>query len=122
MTDRSAAWLMLGFTGQAIFTARFLVQWLASERCRSSVVPVAFWWLSLLGGSSLLIYAWSRQDPVIVLGQSLGVLVYVRNLMLVRKNRRRAEKASRRAEAARMIREEAVAAQLPPCPMCKRAA
>jgi lipid-A-disaccharide synthase-like uncharacterized protein len=121
MADRSMAWLMLGFAGQAIFTARFLVQWLASERCRSSVVPVAFWWLSLLGGSALLIYAWSRQDPVIILGQSLGVLVYVRNLMLVRKNRRRAEKVSRRAEAARMAQEEIIAA-LPPCPVCKRAA
>jgi lipid-A-disaccharide synthase-like uncharacterized protein len=121
MTDRSAAWLVLGFTGQAIFTARFLVQWLASERCRSSVVPVAFWWLSLLGGSSLFMYAWSRQDPVIVLGQSLGVLVYVRNLMLVRKNRRRAEKVLRRAEAARMA-EEGVIAALPACPVCKRAA
>ena len=94
MTDRSTAWLVLGFAGQAIFTARFLVQWLESERCRSSVVPVAFWWLSLLGGSFLLIYACSRHDPVIVLGQSLGVFVYVRNLMLVKKNRRRTEKAS----------------------------
>lgn len=61
MTDRSAAWLVLGFAGQAVFTARFLVQWLASERCRNSVVPVAFWWLSLVGGSFLLIYACSRR-------------------------------------------------------------
>ena len=121
ITDRSAAWLVLGFAGQAVFTARFLVQWLASERCRSSVVPVAFWWLSLLGGSALLIYACSRQDPVIILGQGLGVLVYVRNLMLVRKNRRRAEKARRRAEAAEMVREEVVA-ELPACPVCRRAA
>ncbi len=121
MTDRSAAWLVLGFAGQAVFTARFLVQWLASERCRNSVVPVAFWWLSLVGGSFLLIYACSRQDPVIVLGQSLGVLVYVRNLMLVRKNHRRAEKARRRAEAARVAREEVVA-ELPACPVCKGAA
>jgi lipid-A-disaccharide synthase-like uncharacterized protein len=121
MSDRSTAWLVLGFTGQAIFTARFLVQWLASERCRSSVVPVAFWWLSLLGGSILLMYACSRQDPVIVLGQSLGVLVYVRNLMLVRKDRRRAEKARRRAEAARPARE-GVVSELPPCPVCRRAA
>ena len=121
MTDRSTAWLVLGFAGQAIFTARFVVQWLESERCRSSVVPVAFWWLSLLGGTILLIYACSRHDPVIVLGQSLGVLVYVRNLMLVKKNRRLAEKASRRAEAARITRQEIVA-ELPACPVCKRAA
>ncbi len=121
MTDRTTAWLVLGFAGQAIFTARFLVQWLASERCRSSVVPVAFWWLSLLGGSFLLMYACSRQDPVIMLGQSLGVFVYVRNLMLVRKHRRRAEKAARRAQMARIVPETVVPA-LPACPVCKRAA
>ncbi len=118
MTDRSATWLAIGFAGQAIFTARFLVQWLESERRCDSVVPVAFWWLSLLGGSFLLAYACSRSDPVIMLGQSLGVFVYVRNLMLVRKNRRRAEKTRRRAEAAR----DEVIAELPACPVCKRAA
>jgi lipid-A-disaccharide synthase-like uncharacterized protein len=119
MTDRSAAWLVVGFVGQAIFTARFLVQWVESERRRNSVVPVAFWWLSLLGGSFLLAYACSRRDPVIMVGQSLGVFVYVRNLMLVEKNRRRAEKARRRAEAAR---HEQIGAELPLCPVCKRAA
>lgn len=102
MTEHGTTWLLIGFGGQAIFTARFLVQWLESERRRNSVVPVAFWWLSLLGGALLLAYACSRRDPVIMAGQSLGVFVYVRNLMLVRKNRRREAKIHRRAEAARI--------------------
>lgn len=118
MTDGATAWLILGFAGQAIFTARFVVQWIESERRRNSVVPVAFWWLSLLGGSLLLAYACSRRDPVIMLGQSLGVFVYVRNLMLVEKNRRRAARASRRAAAV----SEEIAGAVPYCPTCKKAA
>lgn len=88
-------WLLIGFAGQAIFTARFLVQWIASERQRDSVVPVAFWWLSLFGGLTLLSYAVHRRDPVIIVGQSMGVLIYVRNLMLVTKRKRRARTAPR---------------------------
>jgi lipid-A-disaccharide synthase-like uncharacterized protein len=91
-------WLAVGFLGQALFTARFLVQWLASERKRESIVPVAFWWLSLLGGLALLSYAIFRRDPVIITGQAMGLFVYVRNLMLVSKTRRR---AARRADRAR---------------------
>jgi lipid-A-disaccharide synthase-like uncharacterized protein len=83
-------WLVVGFLGQSLFTARFVVQWLVSERQRDSVVPVAFWWLSLLGGGTLLSYAISRHDPVIIVGQAMGLCVYVRNLMLVREARRRA--------------------------------
>src|SRR3954469_14585942 len=82
-------WLVVGFLGQATFTARFLVQWIASEKERDSVVPVAFWWLSLLGGVALLAYAISRRDPVIIVGQAMGLFVYVRNLMLVAKAARR---------------------------------
>jgi lipid-A-disaccharide synthase-like uncharacterized protein len=82
-------WLVIGFMGQALFTARFLVQWVASEKQRDAVVPIAFWWLSLLGGTALLSYAISRRDPVIVVGQSMGVFIYVRNLMLIDKARRR---------------------------------
>lgn len=78
----SPFWLIVGFTGQGLFTARFLVQWLASERERQVVVPSAFWWLSMLGGSALLSYAIARRDPVIILGQSMGLFVYARNLML----------------------------------------
>jgi len=82
------AWLVVGFAGPVAFSSRFLVQWLASERSRRSVVPNSFWWLSLLGGVLLLVYALARRDPVFVLGQSAGVLVYTRNLVLVRRERR----------------------------------
>ena len=82
-------WIIVGFLGQAFFTARFVVQWLVSERRRDSIVPVAFWWLSLMGGTALLCYAAWRRDPVIIVGQAIGLVVYVRNLMLVDKARRR---------------------------------
>jgi lipid-A-disaccharide synthase-like uncharacterized protein len=84
-----AFWLTIGFLGQGLFTARFVVQWMVSEKRRDAVVPVAFWWLSLLGGAALLSYAISRRDPVIVVGQSLGLFIYARNLMLIDKARRR---------------------------------
>ncbi len=87
-------WLVVGFLGQALFTARFLVQWLVSERKHDSVVPVAFWWLSLIGGAALLSYATWRRDPVIAVGQAMGLLVYVRNLMLVDKARQRSVRQS----------------------------
>src|SRR3954452_24211626 len=87
--SQAKLWLIIGFAGQALFTARFLVQWIASERKRDSVVPVAFWWLSLLGGLTLLSYASYRQDPVIIVGQAMGLVVYARNLMLVGKAKRR---------------------------------
>ena len=90
-------WMVVGFLGQAIFTARFLVQWVVSEKKRDSVVPVAFWWLSLFGGMTLLSYAISRRDPVIIVGQGMGLVVYVRNLMLVGKARRRAHRREGRA-------------------------
>jgi lipid-A-disaccharide synthase-like uncharacterized protein len=82
-------WLTIGFLGQALFTARFLIQWVVSEKQRDSVVPVAFWWLSLLGGTALLAYAIFRRDPVIITGQGMGLFVYTRNLMLVGKARAR---------------------------------
>jgi lipid-A-disaccharide synthase-like uncharacterized protein len=85
----TAFWLTIGFLGQGLFTARFLVQWMASEKKRDAVVPVAFWWLSLLGGAALLAYAIARRDPVIVVGQAMGIFVYVRNLMLIDQARRR---------------------------------
>jgi lipid-A-disaccharide synthase-like uncharacterized protein len=88
-------WLTIGFLGQAIFTARFLVQWMVSERRQDSVVPVAFWWLSLLGGVTLLAYAVFRRDPVIITGQSMGLVVYTRNLMLVNKANGRREQCRR---------------------------
>jgi len=78
-------WLVFGFAGQAMFSMRFLIQWIASERQHKSVVPVMFWWFSLAGGGLLLAYALHRGDPVFVVGQGAGVLIYVRNLMLLRK-------------------------------------
>ena len=84
------AWIALGLFGQALFFGRFLVQWIASERQRRSVVPELFWHLSLAGGAVLLVYALWRADPVFVIGQGLGLLVYLRNLHLIRRERHRA--------------------------------
>lgn len=81
-------WVGIGFLGQALFSARFIVQWLASERAKRSVMPVAFWFLSLGGGATLLAYALYRQDPVFIVGQATGLLIYIRNLTLIRKERR----------------------------------
>ena len=80
--------LIFGFAGQALFTARFLVQWIASERARRSVMPQSFWWLSLGGGAMLLAYAVARRDPVFVLGQGMGLVVYLRNLAMIRATKR----------------------------------
>ncbi len=82
------AWVIFGLCAQLMFTARFLVQWIASERARSSVMPVAFWYFSLIGGVMLLAYALYRKDPVFVLGQTLGVVIYTRNLWLIHANRK----------------------------------
>ena len=79
------AWVLLGLTGQGLFSLRFLVQWWRSERAGRSVVPLAFWYLSLTGGLLLLFYAIHRQDPVFILGQLTGVFVYLRNLHLIRR-------------------------------------
>jgi lipid-A-disaccharide synthase-like uncharacterized protein len=76
-------WVILGFVAQAFFTMRFVVQWIASERARRSVVPVAFWFFSIGGGVLLLIYALYRRDPVFIAGQALGLVVYARNLYFI---------------------------------------
>ena len=81
-------WLFLGFLAQALFSARFLVQWIASERARKSVVPLLFWHLSIAGSVLLLAYAIYRKDPVFILGQSAGIFVYTRNLWLIHRERR----------------------------------
>ena len=78
-------WIFIGLLGQACLAARFLLQWLASERERRSVVPWSFWYLSLCGGMAILVYAVHRKDPVIVLGQIAGLGVYSRNLFLTRR-------------------------------------
>src|SRR5712671_5770509 len=76
-------WLALGFFAQALFTARFLVQWIASERAGRSVIPIAFWFFSIGGGALLLVYALYRRDPVFIAGQALGLVVYTRNLYFI---------------------------------------
>jgi lipid-A-disaccharide synthase-like uncharacterized protein len=80
---RFDGWVVLGFVAQAFFTMRFVVQWIASERARQSVIPVAFWFFSIGGGVLLLIYALYRRDPVFIAGQGLGLIVYFRNLYFI---------------------------------------
>ena len=76
-------WLIVGFAGQALFTMRFIVQWIQSERLRRSVVPIAFWYFSLAGGITLFTYAIHLKDPVFIVGQGAGVFIYLRNLYLI---------------------------------------
>ena len=83
-------WYVLGFLGQLLFSSRFLVQWIASEIAKRPVFPRNFWYLSLAGGLALFFYAIHRHDPVFAIGQGVGVLVYVRNLMLERGSEARA--------------------------------
>ncbi len=87
-------WLAVGFLGQALFSARFLVQWIASERKKESVIPVYFWYFSVGGGLTLLIYAVYRRDPVFILGQGTGLVVYLRNLYFIHRKPRRLAPAS----------------------------
>lgn len=86
--DTAHLWLGIGFLGQSLFSARFVLQWLVSEKRRQSVTPVAFWYFSLAGGIVLLSYAIHRRDTVFIVGQAAGLLVYVRNLVLILKPRR----------------------------------
>ena len=82
------AWILIGFGGQALFTLRFLAQWIVSERAHRSTVPVAFWWLSLAGGLVLFTYALHRRDPVFAVGQGSGLAIYIRNLVLIGRQKR----------------------------------
>ena len=86
-------WLGIGLLGQALFSARFLVQWIASERRKRSVVPIQFWYFSVGGGLTLLAYAIYRLDPVFILGQGAGLLVYARNLYFIYRGQPRHEPA-----------------------------
>lgn len=87
----TVVWIIIGFIGQGLFSARFIVQWLASERARRSVVPTLFWYFSLGGGLILLSYAIHKRDPVFIAGQATGVFIYLRNLWLIRTGRARLE-------------------------------
>ncbi|BAF87581.1 MULTISPECIES: lipid-A-disaccharide synthase N-terminal domain-containing protein [Azorhizobium] len=81
-------WVVLGFVAQVMFTGRFVVQWIASERAGRSVLPFAFWTFSLGGGTLLLIYAIYRRDPVFIAGQALSTFIYIRNLQFAIRERR----------------------------------
>ena len=84
-------WVILGFVAQFLFTMRFVVQWLASEKAQRSVVPMTFWWFSIGGGTLLFVYALYRRDPVFILGQGFGLFVYLRNLQFVLRAKARGE-------------------------------
>ncbi len=82
--DHDPFWLVVGFLGQGLFSARFIVQWLKSEKLKKSVVPLAFWYFSLAGGATLLAYAIHRGDPVFIVGQGAGLFIYLRNLWFIK--------------------------------------
>lgn len=99
MTISSATlWLAFGFFGQFLFAMRFVIQWLKSEQAKKSVMPIAFWYFSILGGLTLFVYALHTGDPVFIFGQGMGLAIYFRNLHLIynekRRNRLAAEAAS----------------------------
>ena len=83
------AWLVFGLLGQVIFGARFIVQWIASERKRQSHIPIVFWYLSIVGGIITTGYAIHKRDIVFIIGQGAGLIVYTRNLMLIYRAERR---------------------------------
>ena len=78
-------WLIVGFIGQTIFASRFLIQWVVSERASKSIIQNIFWWISLAGSMVLLSYAIHKVDPVLIVGQSCGFLIYSRNIYLIKK-------------------------------------
>ena len=87
LTRIEIIFLVIGFIGQGLFASRFIVQWIYSEKKGESHIPIIFWYLSIFGGIGLLIYAIFRKDPVIILGQSFGIFIYLRNLYLIYKRK-----------------------------------
>ena len=83
LTNIEIIFLVIGFTGQGLFASRFIFQWIYSEKKGESAIPLNFWYLSIFGGIGLLTYAIFRQDPVIIVGQSFGIFIYLRNLILI---------------------------------------
>ena len=86
--DKNLTWMIIGFVGQGFFSARFIVQWIMSEIKKQSIIPLGFWYFSLLGGATLFAYALHKEDPVFIVGQGAGLLIYSRNLYLIRKRSR----------------------------------
>jgi len=87
-------WLVIGLVGQALFSARFILQWLQSERVKKSVIPSAFWYFSMAGGTTLLAYAIHRQDPVFIIGQGTGLIIYFRNLQFLWRDRKNSRQSA----------------------------
>ncbi len=87
LTTGDKIWLGIGFLAQFLFSMRFVVQWIVSEKRKESVIPIYFWYFSLGGGILLFLYAIHRRDPVFILGQGMGLFIYIRNLMLIYKKR-----------------------------------
>jgi len=83
--DKNTIWMIIGFTGQGFFSARFILQWVKSEVKKQSIIPLGFWYFSLLGGATLFAYAIHKQDYVFIVGQGAGLFIYSRNLYLIRK-------------------------------------
>ena len=83
LSNTEIVFLIIGFSGQGVFASRFIIQWIYSEKKGESSIPVIFWYLSIIGGMGLLTYAIFRKDPVIIIGQSFGILIYIRNLYLI---------------------------------------
>jgi lipid-A-disaccharide synthase-like uncharacterized protein len=91
--DIDNTWLAIGLLGQVLFSARFIVQWLQSERVKKSVIPSAFWYFSMAGGATLLAYAIHRRDPVFIIGQGTGLIIYFRNLQFLWRDRKNSRTA-----------------------------
>ena len=89
LSQLEVIFLIIGFLGQVIFAARFIVQWIYSEKKGESLIPIAFWYLSIFGGLGLLTYAIFRKDPVIITGQLFGIFIYLRNLILIYKKNKK---------------------------------
>ena len=89
LSNTEVIFLIIGFIGQGLFASRFIYQWIYSERKGKSSIPIGFWYLSILGGIGLLIYAIFRKDPVIISGQLFGIFIYLRNLILIYKGKNR---------------------------------
>ena len=83
--DKNTIWMIIGFTGQGFFSARFILQWVKSELKQQSIIPLGLWYFSLLGGATLFAYAIHKEDPVFIVGQGAGLFIYSRNLYLIRK-------------------------------------
>ena len=90
----SQIWIIIGFIGQTIFASRFLIQWIVSERASKCIIPNIFWWISIVGSFVLLSYAIHKEDPVFIVGQSCGFLIYARNLYLIKKGEGNKKKQS----------------------------